>query len=53
MEGGGDINMSPAEHAIENAVYAIEHNVCFKGWSDNDINLQYLNATADEIWSMA
>ena len=45
--------MSPAEHAIENAVYAMEHNKCFKDWSSTDINLQYLNATADEIWSMA
>ena len=45
--------MSPAEHAIENAVHAMEHDQCFKDWSSTDINLQYLNATADEIWSMA
>lgn len=45
--------MSPAEHAIENAVHAMEHNQSFKDWSDRDINLQYINATADEIWSMA
>ena len=44
--------MSNAEHALENAVYAIEHDIPFEVWK-LDINLEYTNATADEVWSMA
>ena len=45
--------MTAAEHAIENAVSALEHGAEFETWSKTDLNLDYIHATAHEIWSMA
>lgn len=45
--------MSNAEHAFENAICALEEGRSFKEWKDNDINLGYVSATAEEIWDMA
>lgn len=45
--------MTSAEHAIENAVSALERGVEFEDWAYNDPNLEYTAARADEIWSMA
>ena len=46
--------MSNAEHAIENAVFAIEHGIDFHEWNKNkDINFMYISATPDEVWQMA
>ena len=38
--------MTAAEHAIENAVSALEHGTDFEEWSKNDLNLNYIHATA-------
>lgn len=45
--------MSNAEHAIENAVYALERGTDFKEWAADDPNLEYINAAAHEVWDMA
>ena len=45
--------MSNAEHAIENAVVALEKNIDYETWASNDLNLENLQATPDEIWNMA
>ena len=45
--------VSPAEHAIENAVSALEHDTSYESWKATDLNLEYLRATPEEIWSMA
>lgn len=45
--------MTAAEHAIENAVSALEHEIEFETWSKTDLNLEYINATAREVWDMA
>lgn len=45
--------MSNAEHAIENAVSALEHGREFAEWADMDPNLEYLSADPGEIWEMA
>ena len=45
--------MTAAEHAIENAVSALEHGTEFEAWSKTDLNLEYINATAREVWDMA
>ena len=45
--------MSNAEHAIENAISAIEKDIDFKTWSESDINLQYITARPEEVWDMA
>lgn len=45
--------MTAAEHAIENAVSALEHGTEFEAWSKTDLNLEYINATACEVWDMA
>lgn len=45
--------MSNAEHAIENALYAIERGVPFETWARGDQNLPGISATPEEVWEMA
>lgn len=45
--------MSNAEHAIENAVSAMEHGREYAEWAAGDPNLEYLSADPGEIWDMA
>ena len=45
--------MSNIEHALENAIDAVESNVKFEDWRDNDPNLKHVKASPEEIWSMA
>ena len=45
--------MSNAEHAFENAIRALEEGRPFEEWKSIDISLDYVSATAEEIWDMA
>lgn len=54
--------MTNAEHAIENAVCAIERTAdnkdisldeVYKKWKETDINLKYIKSDPSEIWEMA
>ena len=54
--------MTNAEHAIENAVCAIERtsdkkdislDEVYKKWKETDINLEYIKSDPSEIWEMA
>lgn len=54
--------MTNAEHAIENAVCAIERtsdkkdislDELYKKWKETDINLKYIKSDPSEIWEMA
>lgn len=45
--------MSYEEHALENAINAMSKDQSMEEWAKNDINLDYIKATAKEIWSIA
>lgn len=45
--------MTTAEHALENAVYAMRQGKSRSEWASIDLNLERLGATAEEIWDMA
>lgn len=45
--------MSNAEHAIENAVYAMQDGKTMAEWTETDPNLERIKAAPNEVWDMA
>lgn len=45
--------MTCVEHALENAIMAVKAGTGFEEWKAKDPNLDSIQATADEIWTLA
>lgn len=47
--------MNCIDHAFENAIYSVLNGIPYEQWKETEQkrNLPYVNATAEEIWSIA
>ena len=47
--------MNNIDHAFENAIYSVLNGTSYEQWREMEQkrNLPYVNATAEEIWSIA